>query len=102
MVRNVTSPSLVSTQSAAAGCQFLIAQKPPTTSQISGGRPGASVRFLTVIASADPAKARSVAAAIRTSLMIRMHFLQGCCRPILSEKHLQTNTRASKGEGIQL
>src|SRR4029078_9362222 len=74
-VRKVTSPSLVSSQLATAGCQSLMAQKPPTSCQISGGRPGGSVLFLTVIAYAAPLPTTPARPVTRTSFIIRMRFL---------------------------
>ncbi|MGA8435110.1 MAG: hypothetical protein WB713_10020, partial [Methyloceanibacter sp.] len=54
----------------------LMAQKSPTTFQISGGRPGPSVRFLTVIAEAEALVKRSAAKLARPSFIMRMRFLQ--------------------------
>jgi hypothetical protein len=52
-----------------------MAQKSPTIFQISGGKPGPSVLFLTVIAEAEALPRRSAAIAIKASLNMRMHFL---------------------------
>jgi hypothetical protein len=53
----------------------LIAQKSPTTSQTWGGRPGASILFLTVIAEAEALPNRSAAKLIKASFIMRMRFL---------------------------
>ena len=79
-----------------------MAQKSPTIFQISGGRPGASVLFLTVIAEAEALPKRSAARVTKASFIMRMRFLQTLlCLSQHAGRHLSEMLKPHKSQALE-